>query len=85
MTASAKLMKFLMVQIAFAQQDSIELMEFAVNVQLVQFITTKLNFAPAFVKLMKFSMELHVFVLQGSSLSVEFATNVQQVHTLMKH
>lgn len=85
MTVSVKLMKFLMVQIAFAQQDSTELMEFVVNVQLVQFITIKLNFAPAFVKLMKFSMELHVFVLQGSSLSVEFATNVQQVHTLMKH
>jgi len=78
-------MKFLMEQIVSAQQDSTELMEFVVNVQLVQFITVKLNFVSAFVKSMKSSMELHVFVLQDSSSSMEFATNVQQVHTLMIH
>ena len=77
-------MKFLMVQIVFAQQDSTELMEFAVNVQLVQFTTVKLSFVPVFVKLMKSSMELHVFVLQDLSSSMEFVTDVQQVLILMK-
>lgn len=68
-----------------AQQGFTESMEFVVNVQLVQFITVKLNFVSASVKIMKYSMELHVSVLQDSSSSMEFATNVQQVHTLMIH